>query len=532
MGGLGTLGRMMVLAAGLVCAGTVSAETYYVSTNGLDSRTGKGDWTNAVATISNAVKKAAASGDLILVSNGVHVLSAELLITNPVSVIGFYGPAETVINGNYPTRKTRSATINHAEALVSGFTFSNSLASGGSIAVDRGGAFELDNGTVSNCVIRNCSSSRNGGGASVFGANSLLIDCTLFDNATTTVGYYGGGFDVNNGRVVRSVVSNCTAGNGGGAYVTSNSVLEQCLIVSNRASSTGGGIRNNGSATYIDCTVSSNYASYQAGGFFLVGGFSAVISNCLIEANSATRYSAASSGYGGGFYALGGDRIVGCTIRNNTAGDAGGGARTSSGAVWERCVFQSNLAENTGGGLHIFATAGITARDCLIAGNSAQTNGGGIYSEVSAWNLWNCTIVANSAGGTGGGLYNSRGITGTYSNRSVNTILYFNTSGSSSNYYELNPNTNYIAYSNCCLAPAPSATYGTGNISTNPGFVNAAGGDYHLTLESPCVNVGLYAPGMESARDVEGRLRLDKLTGIVDIGAYEFVWPGTMLTIR
>ncbi len=522
-----TLAGLLALAAG------GAADTYYVATNGVDSRTGKGDWTNALATISNALAKATGAGDIILVSNGVHVLNATLSITNPVSVVGHYGHAETVIDGNAPTRTYRGAQLNHAQALVSGFTFSNCQATSGGSAYEAGGAIRIDSGTVSNCVIRNCTANRNGGGAAVYGADSLLIDCTLYDNASTGSAYYGGGMDVNAGRVAGCVVSNCTAVPGGGAaYVKGDSILERCLIVSNR-SSAGGGIHNINSATYLDCTVSSNYASYQAGGFFLAGGYSAVLSNCLIEGNSARRYSAASSGYGGGLYELGGTRIVGCVIRGNTGGNAGGGARTGPGSVWERCVFQNNLAENTGGGLDISAgAAGMTVRDCLFAGNSAQTNGGGLYSFKCAWELWDCTIVANSAGGSGGGLYNDHVWTVTYTNTTVNTILYFNTAGSYSNYYVVDSKTNYIAYSNCCLAPSPGASYGTGNISTDPGFVNAAGGDYHLIQDSPCVNKGLYAPTMDAALDVEGRLRLDRFTRQVDIGAYEFVWPGSMFSIR
>lgn len=37
---------------------------------------------------------------------------------------------------------------------------------------------------------------------------------------------------------------------------------------------------------------------------------------------------------------------------------------------------------------------------------------------------------------------------------------------------------------------------------------------------------------MAGAADLAGRLRLDRLTGRVDMGAYEYVFPGTMFSVR
>jgi len=66
-----------------------------------------------------------------------------------------------------------------------------------------------------------------------------------------------------------------------------------------------------------------------------------------------------------------------------------------------------------------------------------------------------------------------------------------------------------------------SAT-GTGNLSEDPLFADAAAGDYHLGTGSPCINAGAaaYAP----PRDLEGTLR----DLHPDMGAYE--WTRTLRT--
>ena len=58
----------------------------------------------------------------------------------------------------------------------------------------------------------------------------------------------------------------------------------------------------------------------------------------------------------------------------------------------------------------------------------------------------------------------------------------------------------------------------TGNISADPRFVDAANGDYHLGVGSPCVDKGtlIGAP----THDIEGTPR----DAAPDMGAYE--WTG------
>jgi hypothetical protein len=60
---------------------------------------------------------------------------------------------------------------------------------------------------------------------------------------------------------------------------------------------------------------------------------------------------------------------------------------------------------------------------------------------------------------------------------------------------------------------------GSGNISSDPLFVNAAAGNYRLQASSPCINTGTNESWMTGATDLDGTPRI--VGGTVDMGAYE-----------
>jgi hypothetical protein len=73
----------------------------------------------------------------------------------------------------------------------------------------------------------------------------------------------------------------------------------------------------------------------------------------------------------------------------------------------------------------------------------------------------------------------------------------------------------------CCTTPLP--TNGVGNITNTPFFVDSVNGDFRLQSNSPCINA--YAPG---PTDLDGNPRI--ASGKVDIGAYEFQGPGSVIS--
>ncbi len=204
------------------------------------------------------------------------------------------------------------------------------------------------------------------------------------------------------------------------------------------------------------------------------------------------------SSRGGGVYcdSYGVDGFVSnCVFNANSAYGMGGGAyypRLGSGTygTLNNCVFTGNTARNGGGAFTCFLT------NCTLTGNTATYGGG-----ASSCTLNNCTLTGNTA--TYGG--------GTSSCTLNNCIVYFNTA---SGYY----NNIYSGTATfTCTTPDPG---GAGNTTNDPGFVNAAAGNYRLLSNSPCINAGTNQPWMVGTTDLDGNPRIVNAT--VDIGAYEY----------
>lgn len=172
-------------------------------------------------------------------------------------------------------------------------------------------------------------------------------------------------------------------------------------------------------------------------------------------------------------------------------------------------------------------------RNCQISGNVA-IGGGGIYfrfgNDVA---FENCTIVSNMAlNDLGGGVSLPLGST----NYLANCIIYLNTvsSGINSNIFHYNADV-VGSYSNCCFAPAltgVSTNYSSGNVFSEPRFVDADTGNWRLDEGSPCVNAGVTRAWMMDALDLDGRRRRDKFSGQVDMGCWERVPKGMMFGVR
>jgi hypothetical protein len=257
---------------------------------------------------------------------------------------------------------------------------------------------------------------------------------------------------------------------------------------------------------YLSTTISGNHATRC----LYIDNAGAVIDGFTIT----NGYN--PGGYGGAAEIVSGGTIQNCFISNSQARDGGGVAIDNSGLV-QNCFITLNRADNNsgdgyGGGVRMLE-GGIT-RNCSIYNNTSVNYGGGI-NIWDAGTIQNCTLVHNNAPNGSG--VRCRGASVMENTISFgNAISNWQTEGSG------------FSFSNNCTTPdLPS---GTGNISTDPQFVNSGSGDYHLLSTSPAINAGVNREWMIGAKDLDGNNRI--FNGIVDIGAYEyFILPPAIPTL-
>ncbi len=120
----------------------------------------------------------------------------------------------------------------------------------------------------------------------------------------------------------------------------------------------------------------------------------------------------------------------------------------------------------------------------------------------------NCTIVGNTASISGGGLFSRFAPTNVTLDNSIvfgnSGIQIVNADGAVTN----------VTYSN-----VEFGYVGTGNIATDPGFVSAAGGDYHFAGGSPCIDAGSNpAVPARLTTDLDGNPRFTDDPCTVDTG--------------
>jgi hypothetical protein len=124
------------------------------------------------------------------------------------------------------------------------------------------------------------------------------------------------------------------------------------------------------------------------------------------------------------------------------------------------CVFRNNNAENYSG---VF---GVTAIRCLFYGNTGWNNA----IPLAGSDATNCTIYGNSGGFYGGGVSDVN---------ADNCIIWGNDQPQRS-----------VTVGTITYSIVQGGYAGTGNLSSDPLFVNAANGDFHLQTNSPAKNSG------------------------------------------
>jgi hypothetical protein len=271
---------------------------------------------------------------------------------------------------------------------------------------------------------------------------------------------------------------------GGGARCESETAqVSNCVILSNSAYASGGG---GSGGTIINCMLSGNSAADGA------GASSATLHGCELTGNSTTGGNGGGAAY---------STLNECALIDNSA-TAGGGAYDST---LNNCTLRQNRADRiefpsvsggTGGGAFW-----CTLNNCSVVDNAAYYGGGAYGGDLN-----NCALSHNSAwvwdNGDPAGPYGGEG-DGAYASVLNSCIL---------NGYNYSNSTN-CDFNDCWQA--------------DPLFVDYAGGNLRLQSNSPCINAGknLYAPG---PTDLDGNPRI--IGAAVDIGAYEFQWPASLIS--
>jgi hypothetical protein len=185
--------------------------------------------------------------------------------------------------------------------------------------------------------------------------------------------------------------------------------------------------------------------------------------------------------------------------------------------IIRNCIITNNYAASDGGGVYIKNLYPVL-HNCLIYNNNAN-NGGGLLSNFSQPTIANCTFSANlSRAGLGGAI-------ASFANAAGNTPILYNCILSGDSPWEIIYSTVSPFVWNCDIQQN-AVWVGGNNLNADPIFVDAAHGNFHLKVDSPCIGVGTNNATYPGETDLDGYPRIldGKCNGtaVVDMGAYEF----------
>ncbi len=382
---------------------------------------------------------------------------------------------------------------------ASGATLSvlNSTFSGDS-AVDGASIYNAGNATIQDSTFAATGDFDNG---VVYNVGTLVVDNSQFSGDNDVLGAMNGGAIYNAGTadVLNSTFADVTGNDGGAIFNAGNATLRVAdSAFTGAVAQNGGAIFNAGNATLDRCSFDGNKAIRNGIGGAIVNAGVMTIAQSSFDGNEAELSGGAIYSNGNGAGDL---TIVQCSFVGNSS--LHGGAIESRGTlVLSNSLLVKNRAEAEGGAI---LNAGIaTLTNSTIADNQAAT-GGGLSNERDGVVVVDNSILAGNVGGAGAGfdIHTESDATTT-----LRSSLIANVAQCGPKAFELD-----AAYRSF--------------LGVDPGFVDAANGDYSLSATSPAINNGSNALDGGALVDFEGNARRVGLTvgGVVmsvDMGAFEY----------
>ncbi|MBP5496367.1 MAG: fibrobacter succinogenes major paralogous domain-containing protein [Bacteroidales bacterium] len=219
------MNKLLTILLLLFCGGLASAQTdIFVSAAQADDSGDGSSWATAKKTVAAGIAAAGTNGT-VYVMVGEYAVDAELTVPSGVTVTGGYSSSSTGTD----LSQRRSPGINYTWGDPTQCT----ILSGNSTH-----RMATVLGTLEGCVVRYGHSSGNGGGVLIDGgtvSHCVLTNCTAHSN------------------------ENGTEAKGGGAYITNDGSLLNCVVCYNRADNGYGVAGMSGNA--INNTIVQNYAT-------------------------------------------------------------------------------------------------------------------------------------------------------------------------------------------------------------------------------------------------------------------------------
>jgi len=308
-------------------------------------------------------------------------------------------------------------------------------------------------------------------------ASSVYIDsCSHVSNNRSQAD--GGGIALDASSVLVSegtIDHNLSAGidGGGGIYSEGIVVLNKKASVDHNVAAEGGGIVNHGGSLTMndDSSVCHNRGTFQAGGIISELGSAGPSQRPTVTLNHNARIAFNfTPNNGGGIYSADTTLTLNdnMSIDHNLAND-GGGIYVGSSTTPLSSVTYVGVGVTSGG----------------IRDNTAGEFGGGIYIESGTLLLGGTALVSSNVGGeSGGGIYNNNGAVVMNDSASVVDNVTFVFGGGISN-----PSTAFV--------PSLSFNSSTTRVTGNQAFLDEAGGVFSQTAVfgiSPSIVFSNFAP--------------------------------------